>query len=169
MLIPISEKEFKENVEIKFSNITEGFNRYSNKTLEVIDNKFFEEKMIEFLEEIVKINGIENSYVDFYYNALSKDDRDRLKEMIDYEDKLFISEFEREDNEGCIYFRLSMDSIPFINKLNSREILFSTMYFTKEPCTIWGNYNKKFPVFYKDSNIINKYEDIAMKIGIRLV
>lgn len=168
MLIPISEKEFKEKVKIKFNNVSEGFNRYDNKILEVSNDKFFEANMLKFLEEAVELNGIDNSYVDFYYNILSEDDKNNFKKMLDYEDKDFIRNFEKNNNDSGIYFKLSKECIPFINRLNSREILFSTIYFTKESLTIWGNYNKKFPVFYLETTVLHKYEELAKKYNIIL-
>lgn len=169
MLIPINEKEFKERIKIKFNNISEGFSRYSNKTLEACNDNFFEANMIKFLEEAMELNGVDNSYVDFYYNILSESDKNNFKEMLDSEDKKFIRNFEKVNKDSGIYFKLSKDFIPFINKLNSREILFSTIYFTKEPLTIWGNYNKKFPVFYLESKVLYKYEELAKKYNLLLV
>ena len=169
MLIPISEREFKEIVKIKFNNISDGFNRYDNKTLEACNNEFFESNMLKFLEEAVDLNGIDNSYVDFYYNTLSENDKKKFKEMLDYEDKEFIRNFEKKNKECGIYFKLSKESIPFINRINSREILFSTIYFTKESFTIWGNYNKRFPSFYLDIMTFDKYETIAKKYNLVLI
>ncbi|MEN8077443.1 hypothetical protein ABFP60_10795 [Clostridioides difficile] len=169
MLIPISEREFKEKVKIKFNNISDGFDRYNNKTLEACNNEFFESNMLEFLKEAVDLNGIDNSYVDFYYNTLSEDDKNKLKEMLDYEDKEFIRIFEKRNKECGIYFKLSKEAIPFINRINSREILFSTIYFTKASFTIWGNYNKKFPTFYLDNTVFDKYETIAKKYNLVLI
>ena len=65
-----------------------------------------------------------------------------------------------------IYYYLTLDSVPFISRLNSNEILFSSIYFTKEECTIWGNYNKRFPIFYKEEHVLMKYVDIANKYGL---
>lgn len=169
MLIPISEKEFKERVKIKFNNVSEGFNRYDNKTLKAYNDNFFEINMLKFLEEAVELNGVDNSYIDFYYNILSESDKNKFKEMLNCEDKDFIRNFEKNNNDNGIYFKLSKEFIPFINRLNSREILFSTIYFTKESLTIWGNYNKKFPVFYLESRVLHKYEDLARKYDLELV
>lgn len=169
MLIPINEKEFKEKVKIRFNIISEGFNRYENKSLEACNDNFFEVNMLKFLEEALELNGVDNTYVDFYYNILTASDKKKFKEMLDCNDKEFIVNFEKDNNNNNIYFKLSKECIPFINRLNSREILFSTIYFTKEPLTIWGNYNKKFPVFYLESAVFHKYEELARKHNLVLV
>ena len=84
----------------------------------------------------------------------------KLKELINDEDKILLEKFEKNYHEKNIYFKLTKESIPFITRLSTREILFSTIYFTKYPCTIWGNYNKSFPIFYHDNNDIQQYLNI---------
>lgn len=169
MLIKISENDFKNNVQIRFNNITEGINRFESKTLES-DNSFdFEKSMISFLEEAVKLNGVENSYVDFYYNILEEDEKIRLKELINNVDKEFIRKFENENSMSGVYFNLTLESIPFITRITSKEVLFSTIYFVKKPFTIWGNYNQKFPVFYKEKVICDEYVKLAKKFNLNII
>ena len=166
MLISVKENVFKKEVEIKFNNITEGFNRYKNKTISAINEENFERGMICFLEEAVKLNGLNSSYVDFYYNSLSEEDKVKLVEMVSVDDRKFIESFKEKNTTGGIYYYLTLDSVPFISRLNSNEILFSSIYFTKEECTIWGNYNKRCPIFYKEEHVLMKYVDIANKYGL---
>lgn len=159
ILIPISNKEFKEKVTIRFNSINDGFNNYNNKTIEGTEEAF-----VSFLQEAFELNGAENSYVDFYYNVLNDEDKKKLKELINDEDKILLEEFEKNYHEKNIYFKLTKESIPFITRLSTREILFSTIYFTKYPCTIWGNYNKSFPIFYHDNNDIQQYLNIKNEL-----
>ena len=156
-MISVSENDFKDKVSIRFNNITEGINRFENKTLENDKSDDFEKSLINFLEEAVKLNGVENSYVDFYYNILEEDQKNKFKDFLSLEDKKFLKRFEQENSKGGIYYNLSL------------EILFSTIYFTKEPFTIWGNYNKKFPIFYNDEFIFNKYNSIAKIFNLKMV
>ena len=169
MLISVKENVFKKEVEIKFNNITEGFNRYKNKTISAINEENFERGMICFLQEAVKLNGIENSYVDFYYNNLEEDEKRRLKQFINSEDKEFIRKFENENGMSGVYFNLTLESIPFITRITSKEVLFSTIYFVKKPFTIWGNYNKKFPVFYREKGICDEYSKLAEKFNLKII
>jgi hypothetical protein len=169
VLIKINENDFKNNVEIRFNNITDGINRFENKTLESDNSYDFEKNMISFLEEAVKLNGIENSYVDFYYNNLEEDEKRRLKQFINSEDKEFIRKFENENGMSGVYFNLTLESIPFITRITSKEVLFSTIYFVKKPFTIWGNYNKKFPVFYREKGICDEYSKLAEKFNLKII
>lgn len=159
MLIPIKECEFKEKVAIKFNNINEGFNKYNNSVIEGTEEAF-----IQFIKSAYELNGQDYSYVDFYYNVLNDEDKKKLKELINDEDKILLEEFEKNYHEKNIYFKLTKESIPFITRLSTREILFSTIYFTKYPCTIWGNYNKSFPIFYHDNNDIQQYLNIKNEL-----
>jgi succinate dehydrogenase flavin-adding protein (antitoxin of CptAB toxin-antitoxin module) len=168
-MISVSENDFKDKVSIRFNNITEGINRFENKTLESDKSDDFEKSLIGFLEEAVKLNGVENSYVDFYYNILEEDQKNKFKDFLSLEDKDFLKIFEEENSKGGIYYNLSLESIPFIVKITAQEILFSTIYFTKEPFTIWGNYNKKLPIFYNDEVIFNKYNSIAKIFNLKMV
>lgn len=169
MLISVNENDFKDKVNIRFNSITEGINRFDNKTLESNDSNNFEEGIINFLQEALKLNGVENSYIDFYYNVLEEGAKIRFKELLNSEDKEFIEKFECKNSEGGIYYNLTLESIPFIARITTNEVLFSTIYFTKEPFTIWGNYNKKFPVFYKDKDVYDKYKNIAESFNLKII
>ena len=92
------------------------------------------------------------------------EEKENLKELINDEDKILLEKFEKNYHEKNIYFKLTKESIPFITRLSTREILFSTIYFTKYPCTIWGNYNKSFPIFYHDNNDIQQYLNIKNEL-----
>ena len=103
MLISVNENDFKEKVNIRFNNITEGINRFESKTLESDNSYNFEKSIIDFLQEAVKLNGVENSYVDFYYNVLEEEAKIRFKELLNCEDKKFIEKIECENSEGGSY------------------------------------------------------------------
>lgn len=169
MLISVNEDDFKDKVKIRFNNITEGINKFENKILESNNSYDFEQSMIGFLEEAVRLNGVENSYVDFYFNVLEEDAKIRFKELLNCEDKEFMKKFEGENSKSGIYYNLTLESIPFIVRIITKEILFSTIYFTKESFTIWGNYNEKFPVFYKEKSIYDKYENIAKGFKLKII
>ena len=102
ILIPISNKEFKEKVTIRFNSINDGFNNYNNKTIEGTEEAF-----ISFLQEAFELNGAENSYVDFYYNVLNDEDKKKLKELINDEDKILLEKFEK-----IIMKKISILSLP---------------------------------------------------------
>ena len=49
-----------------------------------------------------------------------------------------------------IFIRLNSELLEILLKLTSNEILFSSFYFAKYPCLVWGNYGHRYPIFFKD-------------------
>lgn len=167
----IDEVEFRNKVDIKFDNILEGFNKYCNGTLQSkagLNKEAVEEKLLSFFEKVLELNGEENSFVDFYYQRLSDEDKNRLKEFLTAEDEEVLKLAEAELKGNGVYFRLSKDIMPFILRLSTREVLFSTFYFTKIPCTIWGNYNMKFPCFFKNHENMKLYKEIVELVELEI-
>ncbi|MBC8060265.1 MAG: hypothetical protein H7Y18_06325 [Clostridiaceae bacterium] len=168
LLQPISEEKFKEKVTIRFNNINEGLSRFENFMLESKNKENSEAKFIVFMEKLFELNGEENSYVDFYFSRLEENDKKNLFESLNDEDKEVIKRHCSEIKDETIFFRLSKEAIPFITRLSTREVFFSTFYFTKLPCTIWGNYNLKFPIFFNHKDMMEKYKEIAGQCGIEM-
>lgn len=127
---------------IYFNNIQVGF--------ETCDYFLLEETKEEILKELKRlrdINGMESSYVDFYYGKLTIEEKSKLKDGLGHS---FIAALEKyEDLQGIVFVPLNDEILNLTAELNAKEILFSSYYFCKYPCTIWGNYNLKYPVFTK--------------------
>lgn len=166
-MIGISEKRFKEEVNIYFSNISEGFSKFKSKMLEEDYN--LRGDFIGFILECFKLNGKENSYVDFYYYNLSMDDRKNLRNLLGEDEKEFLDHHIENLDKNTVYFKLTEEFAQFLINLSLKEILFSTFYFTKIPCTIWGNYNKKLPMFFEGGDDIKIYSNICEKYGLKII
>lgn len=172
LLKSIEEKEFQNKVDIRFSNISEGFNKFHNGVLEkkiLLNREESEERIFRFFERILELNGEENSFIDFYYLRLREEDKQRLKEMVSADDRITLNDVESELKGDGIYFRLSKEILPFIVRLCTREVLFSTFYFTKIPCTIWGNYNMEFPCFFKDEKCMEFYDEVSNNYDLKII
>lgn len=166
LLYPVIEEIFKEKVTIRFDNINDGFDRFENIMLESIIADITEEKIIDFVDKAFELNGEDNSYVDFYLNRLDNEARDKLLDLLDDKDKETFKRLIKEVKDDTIYFRLGREVIPFITRLGTREIFFCTFYFTKFPCTVWGNYNMKFPVFFNNKEDIEIYKEKLESEGV---
>ena len=60
------------------------------------------------------------------------------------------------------YYKVTDKSlIPFLARLNTREVFFVTFYFTKKPLTVWGNYNMTFSCFTENKEDLEFYKKIA--------
>lgn len=169
LLYPVSKEEFKKLVDIRFDSINEGFNNFKSAMLESETLEEAEKNIIKFMEEAIILNGEDNSYVDLYFSTLEREDKEKLIGLLEEKDKEIMENIKDILQEDTIYFRLTKDIIPFITRLSTREVLFCTVYFTNYPITIWGNYNKKFPCFYRDDKILDLYNDIAKECNVEII
>lgn len=165
-MIGISEEKFKSEVNICFNNINEGFLNFKSKILE--EENYLDGNFTGFILECFKSNGIENSYVDFYYYNLSVEDRESLRKLLGKDEKEFLDKHIENLDKSTVYFKLTEEFIEFLTNISLNEILFSTFYFTKIPCTIWGNYNKRFPMFFQEKKDIEFYRDLAKKYKLKI-
>jgi hypothetical protein len=127
---------------IYFDNIQEGFDKYDYILMEET-----KEDIIEEIKSLRDLNGLEYSYVDFYYGKLTPEEKNKLKNGLS---PSFIPILQRFENlKEAVIISLTDELLNLTAELNEKEILFSTYYFCKFPCTIWGNYNQKYPVLKK--------------------
>jgi hypothetical protein len=145
LLIPISDDEFKDKINIRFNNIIDGFNSFQNFTLEASDVEDGENKLISFAQKVFENNNSE-AYIDFYINKLSENDKKILE--------LHLNTIK---HDGIFYALRNKSLIPFLVRLNTRETFFVTFYFYNKPITIWGNYNMKFPCFFNTQKDLEFY------------
>jgi len=166
LLIPISNDEFKNAVNIRFNNILDGFNLFKNFTIEANTIKDDDEKnLIEFIETIFEENNSE-AYVDFYLNKISDEDKEKLISLISNEDKDILKlHLNIEPHDGVFYKLENKALIPFLVRLNTRELFFVTFYFTNKPITIWGNYDMKFPCFFNTQENFDFYYNLSKSFG----
>ncbi|MBD7911150.1 hypothetical protein [Clostridium cibarium] len=148
MKVKISLKELEKKNVVYIKNIQEGFDRYPNSILEGT-----EEHVNDVIRKLFSINGVENSYADFYYGRLNEEEKGAVKNILDEKEIILIESFKLCPED--IFIRLNSEILEILLKLTAREVLFSSFYFTKYPCLIWGNYNRRYPVFFKDDSIMN--------------
>lgn len=125
---------------IYIENIQEGFDSYNFSYLEGTKDEI--QKEIKRLQEQ---NGIAYSFVDFYYGRLSNKEKEKVKQHLEEPYLKILNKYE--DLNDVTYLLLEEEILCLTSELNAKEILFSTYYFCKYPCTIWGNYQLKYPVF----------------------
>jgi hypothetical protein len=145
LLYPISEENFKKNVKVRFDNINEGFDKFKHEILEIKS----ETDLIEYIENLYEENGFDNFYVDLYLNRIDDNNEKQFVDMLCEEDKATYELIKKEYDSNTVYYKINKILIPFITRLSTREVLFTTIYLTKTNQTIWGNYGMKFPIFYE--------------------
>lgn len=126
-LIPISTIDFNNTINIKFNNILDGFDFFKNFT---IDGNVTcgEEKIITFIEKIFEEN-IDDTYIDFYINRISSEDKSNLMNLISDNDKNTLREFMNITHDGVYFKLIDKNLIPFFVRLNTKEVFFVTFYF----------------------------------------
>lgn len=163
-LIPISTIDFNNTINIKFNNILDGFDFFKNFT---IDGNVTcgEEKLITFIEKIFEEN-IDDTYIDFYINRISSEDKSNLMNLISDNDKNTLREFMNITHDGVYFKLIDKNLIPFFVRLNTKEVFFVTFYFNNRPITVWGNYNMKFPCFVNNDEDLEYYLQLASKLNL---
>ena len=163
-LIPISTIDFNNTINIKFNNILDGFDFFKNFT---IDGNVTcgEEKIITFIEKIFEEN-IDDTYIDFYINRISSEDKSHLMNLISDNDKNTLREFMNITHDGVYFKLIDKNLIPFFVRLNTKEVFFVTFYFNNRPITVWGNYNMKFPCFVNNDEDLEYYLQLASKLNL---
>lgn len=170
LLEPISIDEFRKNVDIRFSNINDGFDNYSSGMLEIIDESLSTEEKEKCFIEFFRVcyeNNINECYIDFYLKNLQKENIDYLLDSLEDKYKEKFEKCVKNLDRDTIYFKIKdVDYMDLITVLNTRSLFFCTVYLINSPVTIWGNYNLRFPIFFKDKNHIEKYILLAKKCGL---
>lgn len=165
LLIPISNDEFKNKVNIRFNSILQGFDLFKNFTIEARNIETGENKIIKFIENIFEENTCE-AYVDFYINKISYEDKEKLISLVPDQDKKVLKlHLNAEPHDGVFYKLSNKTLIPFLVRLSTREIFFVTFYFTNKPITIWGNYDLKFPCFFNTDDDFKFYYNLSKSFG----
>lgn len=138
--VPLTRNELTDKGCICIEHIDEGFRDYDWAYVEGSGDDLY-----QYLQDKIMENGMEHSYLDFYYGSLKQDEKERIQavlkpEEIEYLEKLCLK-------EDQIYFTMTKELFELAFRLSESEALFSSFYFGKEPCTVWSNYGRRFVVF----------------------
>lgn len=150
--LKITLEELKDNGIIYIENIQRGFNKYPNLMLEGS-----EEYVNNAIKQLVAANGIENSYADFYYGRLDEDEKNKVKEALNEKENIIVESLQLSKDD--IFLKLNVELLEIFLKLTANEVLFSTFYFTKYPTLVWGNYGRRYPVFFKDETVMKNVKE----------
>ena len=171
-LYPLSAEDFKNIIDIRFNNINDGLNNFSNGILECTDDslsfKDKENKFLNFFQDAFLLNS-NYLIIDFYLKNLDAEEILNLLNALDYNNKIILLNELKNLKDDSIYFTLEDSKLlDFITTLNTQSLFFCTTYFKRFPFTFWGNYNLKFPVFFSDINHLNIYKNLANKHGLSI-
>ncbi len=142
-------KDLQKHNAIYISNIQDGFDQYHHQTLTLS-----EEEAFDFFQKKCRADNYEYIYADFYYYTLDTNSQVKIRELLNADEITYLEkDLQTLINNNCeslsdaIIFPLNDMLLRIICKLNAKEMLFSTIYFTKNPCTYWGNFNCQYVCF----------------------
>ena len=138
----IDKKALEAEGAIYFERIDEGFRNYNNKMLE--GNK---EELKNWIYSLWQDNGEEGAYVDWYYGTLQFEEKERIRSVLTAKSRDILSRYEAW--KDLMFLPLNKDLFELTMELNQTEALFCTYYFCKLPYTVWGNYDNKYPCFFR--------------------
>jgi predicted DNA-binding protein (MmcQ/YjbR family) len=153
-----SESEFYKTNAIIIKRIEIGFEQYQYAILEGDEDQY-----LKFFSEIMLLNGSDHSYADFYYSKLTMEQKEKLKNALTPDELGICNNLELSED---IFYSLTEQFMRFLLHISAKELLFSSFYFTKYPCTIWGNYGLRFPIFFNSDTIKKRYQKLAIKCGL---
>lgn len=136
-------EQLKEKGAIYLENVEDGLGNYENRTV-TLD----QETAMAEITRLCDTLGWENAFADFYYYTFSEDIQQKPRECLEEEEKEYLDR--KQPKEGELIFPLDRTLLSILTKWNSREMLFSTVYFTGAPgarATWWSNYNQQYILF----------------------
>ena len=138
--------ELKQKGGIYFDKIQQGMSEYA------WESKFLSSQMAkEYIRNLWKENGDENSFVDCYYKFLEQESKDKILNVLNEKQKQYLTRLEKEQKDLLV--PLTEELLELAVNLTDSEMLFFTFYFLKMPCTIWGNYKQEYVIFYPQQGI----------------
>lgn len=145
-------EELKSRGGLHVERITDGFEQFDSQIAHM-----GERQAAECMRRLKEENGEEASFLDFYYHFLDDAAKEQVLLALDEEQREYVR---RMDAKGELILPLTDEMIGIAARLNDREMLFCTVYFTKTPCTLWGNYKQEYVIFTKKRHQETEEEQI---------
>lgn len=150
-------EELKARGGIYFDKIQNGMAEYD------WDSQFFSPRMAQnYLRKLWEENGPENSFVDCHYPFLEKESQEKVLAVLKPEQQEYLKRMAEKDCD--LLQMLDEELLSIATTLNDREMLFFSFYFTKNPCTIWGNYKQEYLIFQRKKTEAENLPKDAKKI-----
>lgn len=121
-----------------FERITQGMEQYH------WESRYLSAGMAkQFLMDLWQKNG--DAYVECYYPFLERESQKKVLSVLSGEQQDYLEALVT--GGGELIQPLNEQFLDIAVSLNDKEMLFFTFYFTKNPCTVWGNYKQEYLIF----------------------
>ncbi|SKA79267.1 hypothetical protein SAMN05443428_10326 [Caloramator quimbayensis] len=189
LLKPITKEEFYsiKKLSINHEEIEDCFKKYTHGFLDVYDhcltpeeadkliNSFgehnlkYEDRFVEFMQAVYKMNKIQPVVVEFHMNGLSNIELVNILSCLDYKDKLlFIDQIRYLNGDSNMFLVEDEEIITLLTKLSTRELIFSIFHFIRVPVSVCGNFDLSFPMFFAGSDGLYLYKDMARECSLHI-
>jgi len=159
-LYPVTAEILREQGAILLEHVGDGFEKCAFFMIQGDAGK-----LQSFLEACLREN-LEEGYADFYYSRLTEEQKADFRAGLREEELQVLDRFVQQEDR--IYYPLTEESLAFLADITARGWLFSTFYFTKQPCTVWGNYDGNYPVFCHTPEEVQFYRKLAETCGLQI-
>lgn len=133
-------QQLTEKGGLYFERITQGMERYR------WESRYLSPAMArQLLRELWQENGDTDAYVECYYPFLERESQEKVLSVLTGEQQSYLETLAEQKEE--LILPLDENLLDIAISLNDREMLFFTFYFTKNPCTVWGNYKQEYIIF----------------------
>ncbi len=102
-------------------------------------------KAADFIRQLWEKNGKENTFVDCYFPFLEEESQEMVLAALSLEQQEYLKKLKVGKDD--LFLPLDDMLLSIAVMLNDKELLFFSFYFTKEPCTVWGNYKQEYVIF----------------------
>lgn len=98
-----------------------------------------------FIRQLWEKNGRGSAFVDCYFPFLEEESQEMVLAALSLEQQEYLKKLTMEKED--LFLPLDDTLLSIAVTLNDKELLFFSFYFTKEPCTVWGNYKQEYVIF----------------------
>lgn len=135
----MTETDIRNAGGIYFEKISEGFEQYRYKCM-----KMNQRQAYIYLSHLWNLSR-DTAYSDFYYSRLDQTAREKIRLVLTEQEWEHLEQYRIKTT--ALFIPLEQQLLKIHLKLNEEQQLFSTFYFTANPCTVWASYNQEYVIF----------------------
>lgn len=134
----------QEHEVLLIANVQDGMESHPHEILSRTADEY-----LHLLRKLALKSRETGGFADFYFGRLTDEERAAVLSNLPKNSRDYILALNAGPDD--LYYQLDGPDDPglfILADLSAREFLFSTFYFTRPRCTVWGNYGLKYPIFY---------------------
>lgn len=140
----VTRSQLQEHGALLITNVQDGMESNPHEILSRVADEY-----LHWLRKLALKSRENGCFADFYFGRLTREEQAAVLSRIPDSSREYILALDAGPED--LYYQLEGPDDPglaILADLSARELLFSTFYFTRPRCTVWGNYGLRYPVFY---------------------